>query len=41
MPARLPTAALHHSVAAVFMPRTLKPSRRITPPPRKPMPLTT
>ena len=36
-----PTAALHHSVAAVFIPLTLSPSRRMTPPPRKPTPVTT
>jgi len=33
-PARVPTAAVHQSVAAVFIPRMLKPSFRITPPPR-------
>src|SRR6202035_4749580 len=36
MPA--PTAAEHHSVAALFRPRTLRPSRRITPAPRNPIP---
>ena len=40
-PANVPIAPLHHNVAAVFMPRTLKPSRKITPPPKKPRPLTT
>jgi hypothetical protein len=33
--------AEHQSVAAVFSPRTLIPSRNITPAPRKPMPETT
>src|SRR5205823_2546998 len=37
-PDRAPTAAEHHSVAAVLRPRTLRPSRRITPAPRNPMP---
>ncbi|MNC83498.1 hypothetical protein D3C75_1374890 [compost metagenome] len=36
-----PIAAVHQSVAAVFRPRTFKPSRMITPPPRKPIPDTT
>jgi hypothetical protein len=35
-----PVAAVHHKVAAAFSPRMLKPSFRITPPPRKPMPET-
>jgi hypothetical protein len=35
-PASVPTAAAHQSVAAVFSPRTLKPSRKMTPAPRKP-----
>ena len=39
--ANTPTAAEHHRVAAVLRPRTLNPSRRITPPPRNPMPDTT
>src|SRR5262249_53541551 len=40
-PARVPTAAAHHSVAAVLSPRTLIPSRMITPAPRNPIPDTT
>ena len=39
--ASTPIAAEHHRVAAVLSPRTLTPSRRITPPPRNPMPDTT
>ncbi|COY22539.1 Uncharacterised protein [Mycobacterium tuberculosis] len=39
--ASTPTAAEHQSVAAVFRPRTLNPSRRMTPPPRNPIPETT
>src|SRR6516165_10564199 len=34
-------AAEHQRVAAVLRPRTFKPSRKITPAPRKPMPETT
>src|SRR6516164_7692527 len=37
-PAKVPTIAEHQSVAAVLIPCTLIPSRRITPAPRKPMP---
>src|ERR1700730_12839971 len=37
-PANAPTAAEHHSVAAVLRPRTLSPSRMITPAPRNPIP---
>src|SRR6266446_8345382 len=37
-PARLPTAAEHQSVVAVFRPRTDSPSRRMTPAPMKPIP---
>src|SRR3984893_5008156 len=37
-PANAPTAAEHHSVAAVFRPRTLSPSRMINPAPRNPIP---
>ncbi|KAG1385087.1 hypothetical protein G6F60_014972 [Rhizopus arrhizus] len=40
-PVQLPTAAEHHSVAAVFRPRTFMPSFMITPAPRKPTPETT
>jgi hypothetical protein len=40
-PARTPIAAEHQSVAAVLSPRTLKPSRKISPAPRKPIPETT
>ena len=40
-PLSVPTAAAHHRVAAVVSPRTLKPSLKITPAPRKPMPDTT
>jgi hypothetical protein len=39
-PANVPTIAEHQSVAAVLRPRTLIPSRRITPAPRKPIPET-
>lgn len=35
-----PIAAEHHKVAAVFNPLTVSPSFMITPPPRKPIPLT-
>jgi hypothetical protein len=40
-PARTPIAAEHQSVAAVLRPRTLIPSRKISPAPRKPIPDTT
>src|SRR2546422_3399831 len=40
-PASTPTAAAHQRVAAVVSPRTLKPSLKITPAPRKPIPDTT
>jgi hypothetical protein len=40
-PAQAPTAAEHHSVAAVFSPQTLLPYFMITPAPRKPTPETT
>ena len=38
IPASTPRAAEHHSVAAVFRPRTFSPSLKITPAPMKPMP---
>ena len=37
--ASTPTAAEHHTVAAVLSPRTVAPWRMITPPHRKPMPV--
>src|ERR1700694_5461582 len=37
-PAKAPTAAEYHRVAAVLRPRTLSPSRMITPAPRNPIP---
>ncbi len=40
-PHSTPTAAEHHTVAAVLSPRTPKPSLKITPAPRKPTPVTT
>ena len=40
-PDKTPMAAEHQSVAAVFKPRTFKPSRMMTPAPKKPMPDTT
>ena len=39
-PANAPTAAVAHSVAAVFSPVTDEPCFMITPAPRKPMPVT-
>ena len=38
---RVPTAALHHNVAAVFKPRIFLPSLKIIPAPKKPIPETT
>lgn len=38
-PASNPIAAAHHKVAAVFRPRTLKPSRKMMLAPRKPIPI--
>ncbi|MNR42022.1 hypothetical protein D3C85_1604900 [compost metagenome] len=40
-PAQAPMAAEPHSVAAVFRPRMLPPSRMMAPAPRKPTPDTT
>ena len=40
-PAKVPTIAEHHKVAAVLSPCTLIPSRKIMPAPRKPIPVTT
>jgi hypothetical protein len=39
-PAKAPTAAVAHSVAAVFNPVTEDPCFMITPAPRKPIPVT-
>ncbi len=39
-PANVPTAAEHQMVAAVSNPWMVKPSRIITPAPKKPIPLT-
>ncbi len=39
-PHNTPMPAEHHSVAAVFSPRTFIPSRMMTPAPRKPIPET-
>ena len=41
LPASTPIAPVLQMLAAVLRPRTLRPSRMITPAPRKPMPLTT
>ncbi|GBD14110.1 hypothetical protein HRbin24_02161 [bacterium HR24] len=40
MPTAVPMAAATHMVAAVVIPRTESPSRKMTPAPRKPMPVT-
>ena len=39
MPARMPIAAVIQIEAAVVRPRTVRPSRTITPAPRKPIPV--
>lgn len=39
--AKLPIAALHHTVAAVVSPCTLNPSLNIMPAPKNPIPVTT
>ena len=39
MPTRMPIAAVTQMEAAVVRPRTVRPSLKITPAPRKPMPV--
>jgi hypothetical protein len=39
MPIRMPIADVIHMDAAVVSPRTVKPSLKMTPAPRKPMPV--
>ncbi len=40
-PTSRPSAAVTHTVAAVVRPRTVSPCLKMTPPPRKPMPVMT